>query len=669
MSRARCVVGNHANLDALVDERTRSAPSPAPADDPGSGWAFPTLAEHLATSREDEARHQSRDEPPLIVVGPSLDPRRIVEALPPDAVVLTASDLGEAGATLSRVIDLSRHSRSDVLLLSDPDATVTGDMLDGLRAGLQGDTTCASVSLDADSRPAAPGILLPGTPAPRPGIVLLSGAHLVLAADDGLAPGSGTTECDGGGVVEQLLALVDRPGFVHRSYGGAGPDAPRQPVRDRSGRRRPSTPVLIDGRCLEYPAAGTQVQLLGLLEGLARAGADIALLTPPRIHPSVRDRLDRLTTEVELVQQGGTSRPEIFHRPHQVGSLDVLADCLRMGERLVLTHQDMIFDRTPAYHVDPAGWRDYRSATAASLASADAVGFFTYSAAMDAASDGDLDLDRATVVPLGVDHLARIVPSEMPARPLGGRPYLLMAGSALWHKNRLFALRLLRRLVEHDAWDGGLVLVGGHIERGSSVEAERRLVGASPALEGRVVDLGHVEERDQLALYRDAELVLFPSLYEGFGFIPFEAAAVDTACVYSHLSAMRELLPDAGALPSFDVDDAGELVMRLLESPSERSFVVDQINAAGSELTWDRTAAGYLEVYERALSREPSRISRRLVGSIARREDVLRTRSEAVLINVYRRRRGFRVIVDSTLRAGQLAAAGARRLRPRGARP
>ena len=174
------------------------------------------------------------------------------------------------------------------------------------------------------------------------------------------------------------------------------------------------------------------------------------------------------------------------------------------------------------------------------------MGFFSLHAARDAASDGGLELDRATVVPLGVDHLAEREVPEAPARPLDDRPYLLMVGSSFRHKNRVFSLRLLDRLVD-GGWDGGLVLVGGESGSGSSVPAERRFVDAHPALAGRVRSVGHVEDAEQLALYRDAELVLFPSLYEGFGLIPFEAAALGTASVYTRRSSMGELLPERGS--------------------------------------------------------------------------------------------------------------------------
>ena len=205
------------------------------------------------------------------------------------------------------------------------------------------------------------------------------------------------------------------------------------------------------------------------------------------------------------------------------------------------------------------------------------------------------------------------------------------------------------------------MLVGGEHARGSSVPAEQAFVAEHPVLSERVRWLGHVRDDEQLALYRDAELVLFPSLYEGFGFVPFEAAALGTASVYTLRSSMGELLPPDGALPSLDAGRgrgvrpaASRGACRCRLASSRRSA------RARQRLTWDRTAAGYLEVYERALARpqRPSVPVLRAARELADR--AIPTDREALLLDVYRRRAGTRRVVDAAYSAG---SAVRRRLR------
>jgi glycosyltransferase involved in cell wall biosynthesis len=327
----------------------------------------------------------------------------------------------------------------------------------------------------------------------------------------------------------------------------------------------------------------------------------------------------------------------------------------------VLTHLDMIFDRTPSYVGSTTSWERYHATTLAALASADELGFLSRHTANDAASDGVLELDRGAVVHLGVDHLDGSDAVELSSPPLGGRPYLLVVGNAYRHKNRLFALRLLKWLVERHAWDGGLVLSGQHPDIGSSREAEDAFLRRESGLAGRVVDLGHVSAAERNGLYRGAELVLFPSLYEGFGFIPFEAAAFGRACAYSFRASMRELLPQEGALPSFDLDEAGPFVLDLLESATARERVVAGVRAAATRLTWDRTAAGYLELYARAVERPPRGISRELLSSASIGGAGRMSEREARVLDIYRRRRGFRLAVDATIQTTAAALRVARR--------
>src|SRR5262249_40090086 len=245
------------------------------------------------------------------------------------------------------------------------------------------------------------------------------------------------------------------------------------------------------------------------------------------------------------------TRADVFHRPNQFLTLHELTECFAYGRRLVLTQQDMTLDRAPGYFTSRKDWEELCRTTKAALASADQVGFFSEHAAVDAARDGLLDTQRATVVPLGVDHVRTDGKAELPARlaRLGGRPFLLMIGAALPHKNRLFALRVLRELAFERGWEGGLVLAGPDDFPGiSSIPHEQRLLERDPRLCEQVLDLGVVSESEKRGLFRNAALVLFPSLCEGFGLVPFEAAAYGTPCLYAWRGAVSEFLPSLGAL-------------------------------------------------------------------------------------------------------------------------
>jgi glycosyltransferase involved in cell wall biosynthesis len=646
-------------------ERRHGLPEPLPPVTSG----FHTLADEPAPPRGEAG--VSRGRLTILLEGVAARDVESIASLGSLALTVKGGELCVVGnddafqptpSTLGGLRQLLGSTDGDLLLVSDL-VRLTPTAFEFLRAGLEADSACATVSLDERAHQPAPGVPPLGIEKPRAGVVLVRRDHLLLALDEASLFRRDDVHLirrAGEGLAADVLASMDRPGFVHRVV---GPDAQGPPVTAPVGRRavrRSGVHLVLDGRCLAQPLSGTQVQFLGLLGGLVDTGIDAAVLRPHEFHPTVRTEVARFERVVPFLERSRVGRPEVFHRPFQVGSLHELVECLSVGERLVLTHQDMIRDRTPAYSSTFDAWQDYRRATEAALSSADQVGFFSRHAAVDAASDGSIELDRATVVPLGVDHLsARPLPDTV-ADPLAGRPYVLVVGNAYWHKNRLFSLRLLRWLIEHEAWEGGLVLAGEDPLRGSSVSAERALVGESVVLRDRVVDRGRVSGVEQVALYRGAQLVLFPSLYEGFGLIPFEAASLSTPSVYTYRAAMRELLPDAGALPSFDLDEAGPFVLALLESSTARTRIVQEIAEVAKELTWERTASGYLEVYGRAVASEPRAVSRLLVGvDPSGRRRI--TEPEARLLDLYRRRRGFRLAVDGIVLAGSLGLRAARR--------
>ena len=143
----------------------------------------------------------------------------------------------------------------------------------------------------------------------------------------------------------------------------------------------------------------------------------------------------------------------------------------RLGERTVVTNQDLIGYRTPSVFESPARWRDYRQATRDALGLAAMVLFFSQTAADDALADDLVAPDRARVVALGArnEHLA-LAPAAAPPAGLaidGERPFLLVLGTRYRHKNVRFALELLGALRAEQGWDGDLVIAGAEVLHGS----------------------------------------------------------------------------------------------------------------------------------------------------------------------------------------------------------
>jgi glycosyltransferase involved in cell wall biosynthesis len=418
--------------------------------------------------------------------------------------------------------------------------------------------------------------------------------------------------------------------------------------------------VTVDLRCCSLPVAGTQVHALNLVSSLAATdAARLSVLLPAVVDPSLRPQVEMLPQSVRRYMPGSPilPPPHVFHRPYQLVETE-LADVASSGVRLVITHQDMILDRTPGYFDSFDHWLRQPAATALAFFSADEVVFYSEHARREAVREGLVDEAKTSVVPPGTNHLEGGLGEEtMPPefRPLLGseaRPFVLVIGTAFKHKNRLFALRVVDELRQVHHWDGLVVFAGVKPLFGSSGREEAAFLRGHGDLAERVVDLGPVNDAGRSWLYRHAALVVFPTLYEGFGLVPFEAAAEGTASVYASRSSVAEYLPAEGALLELsDVTETARRLRVLLDSREARDEVVRAIRLAGSRLTWDRAADSYLEIYRRAMTR-PIGLSLVLGSSeviVGLRSQIVTSETERRVLLVLRRSAAARLVTEGVV--------------------
>ena len=324
-------------------------------------------------------------------------------------------------------------------------------------------------------------------------------------------------------------------------------------------------------------------------------------------------------------------RADIVHRPYQVTNADDLKFLRTIGQRLVITHHDLISFRNPGYHDGAGAWLEYRRVTRQALAAADAVVFDSAHAAADARAEDLVEPDRALVAPIGVDHRLAEPDADRPATPpagagqLAGRPYLLCLGTDYRHKNRVFALQLLEALRER-GWDGDLVLAGPRVQNGSSAGEEAMFLATRPDLAAHVMTLPAIADPEKRWLYEHATAAAYPTISEGFGFVPFEAAAFGIPCLFAPVTSLAETLADVEApIVPWDVAASAERCLELLTGKKAAAAQVKAIRRAAGPLTW----AAHARAAGAAL--RPGRADARPRGGVAgARPDALRRRPRQV---------------------------------------
>lgn len=366
--------------------------------------------------------------------------------------------------------------------------------------------------------------------------------------------------------------------------------------------------VVIDARVLSGAMTGTQVHVLELIAALARTERVRVTVIVPEVPGADAVRLVRslpgleLLTRAEIAQRD--RRADLVHRPYQLQDEEDLAFLGRLAERLVVTNQDLIGYHNPSYFRSFRAWEGYRAVTRATLGLADRVLFFSAHARDDALAEDLVEPERASVVHIGVDH-AFIRTAAVSAPPRGairlpeGTETILCIGTDFRHKNRLFALRLLEQLQRRHGWEGRLLLVGPRVAHGSSAPDEAEALALRPAMAEAVLDFAAVSEAEKAWLLERAGLVLYPTVHEGFGLVPFEAADHDVPCMWARGTSLSEVLPDAAAeIVPWDVEQSAERALVLLRDAEARTGNLEAIRAAAAQHTWDATAARLLEIYE-----------------------------------------------------------------------
>jgi len=180
-----------------------------------------------------------------------------------------------------------------------------------------------------------------------------------------------------------------------------------------------------------------------------------------------------------------------------------------------------------------------------------------------------------------------------PVDSLNSGQFLLFVGSVNPRKNLSGLLRGYRQYRQQTDDPHSLVLVGPDDDVFASTDL--------PAVNG-VRRLGFVSESTLTWLYDHAALLVFPSLYEGFGLPILEAMSVGTPVVTSNRGAMAEVADDAAHLvdPTEPMSIASGIQV-VLDDDEYHETLSQRGKSRSAQFSWSRTARRTLEVYHKTI--------------------------------------------------------------------
>ncbi|MEI6835881.1 MAG: glycosyltransferase family 1 protein [Candidatus Falkowbacteria bacterium] len=182
-------------------------------------------------------------------------------------------------------------------------------------------------------------------------------------------------------------------------------------------------------------------------------------------------------------------------------------------------------------------------------------------------------------------------------------PFLLYVGNAYPHKNLEGLVTAFAKLrIMHP--DLRLVLVGKEDYFYNRVKeiAHSNNLWQKENHNSPVVFTGYVPDVDLEALFQEATLYVFPSLYEGFGLPPLEAMAHNCPVISSDRASMPEVLGDAALyFNPEDKDDIIRVIESVLNNESERQHLIDLGLKRVKKYSWWECARMTSEIYNQIL--------------------------------------------------------------------
>ncbi len=176
--------------------------------------------------------------------------------------------------------------------------------------------------------------------------------------------------------------------------------------------------------------------------------------------------------------------------------------------------------------------------------------------------------------------------------------YLLFVGSIEPRKNLIKTLLAYNQLPKEFKKEFKFVLAGfsgwNNSEVMALIEKEKE----------NITYLGYLTDFELACLYNLASVLIYPSLYEGFGLPPLEAMACGTPVVVSRVASLPEVCGDAAFyIDPHDISNIADGMLNVANDDAMRKSMARKGLTRASGFTWDESARKHLSVFHNLLNR------------------------------------------------------------------
>ena len=203
--------------------------------------------------------------------------------------------------------------------------------------------------------------------------------------------------------------------------------------------------------------------------------------------------------------------------------------------------------------------------------------------------------EKIRVIHYGIDHKVLRPRNKESCRERTNLPkdkrIILHVGSEEPRKNIENLVMAFKRL-QSKLPDAVLVRVGE--KRKSTEELLNRL-----KLEGKVIHIPNIPSKEVSYYYNSADLFVFPSFREGFGWPPLEAMACGCPTITSDQTSLPEVIGNGGIMVNpFDISALTQEMEHVLTDKKLKRGLIARGLKRAKTFSWEKAAVETLEVYE-----------------------------------------------------------------------
>ncbi|MBI4119382.1 MAG: glycosyltransferase family 4 protein [Parcubacteria group bacterium] len=222
----------------------------------------------------------------------------------------------------------------------------------------------------------------------------------------------------------------------------------------------------------------------------------------------------------------------------------------------------------------------------------------------DLAEEFGIAPGKITTIYSGISSDLRPMPRTAPELELFAermhlrRPFLLYLGTVEPRKNVSAAIRAFNILKSFDSFRDWQLVIAGNL--GWLYQGVLREAGNSP-YKRDIRFLGKVSVADKALLYNLAEIFIYPSFFEGFGFPPLEAQACGIPVIAADRTSLPEILGHSAELVNpWKIDDIVFAIRDFSLNRGKRERFISAGLENAKKFSWEKTASETLKCLEKA---------------------------------------------------------------------